>query len=81
MAGASDPQSQAAPAGAANRSAFGLTGSESTGAPAGSVSDGSVPAGPVPVGPDPDGAGPAQRIGRAREAVAAALDGIAFGLL
>ncbi|TFB91637.1 hypothetical protein, partial [Cryobacterium sp. HLT2-28] len=76
MAGASDPQSQAAPAGAANRSAFGLTGSESTGAPAGSV-----PAGPVPAGPDPDGAGPAQRIGRAREAVAAALDGIAFGLL
>ncbi|TFC04895.1 hypothetical protein, partial [Cryobacterium mannosilyticum] len=71
MAGASDPQSQAAPAGAANRSAFGLTGSESTAAPAGSV----------PVGSDPVGAGPAQLIGRAREAVAAALDGIAFGLL
>ncbi|TFC01421.1 hypothetical protein, partial [Cryobacterium mannosilyticum] len=66
MAGASDPQSQAAPAGAANRSAFGLTGSESTATPA---------------GPDPVGAGPAQLIGRAREAVAAALDGIAFGLL
>lgn len=69
MAGASDPQSQAAPAGAANRSAFGLTGSESTADPAGSD----------PAGSDP--VGPARLIGRARECVAAALDGISFGLL